>query len=141
VPASFECQISKWNLHLHEPRRPRCPIWAVEQGSPKPETESRGRAQSSIFYHTLQTLPVAFTIGLVDRFKDMTDWLAQGEASASQGYLTSAGGPLHRPSREWYGQVMPGSWAPNIDGDGVGAAGLPDDVQADRVPFCRVAFE
>jgi predicted lipid-binding transport protein (Tim44 family) len=64
-------------------------------------------------------LPVAFTIGLVDRFKDMTDWLAQGEASASQGYLTSEGGPLHRPSREWYGQVMPGSWAPNIDGDGV----------------------
>src|SRR5947209_9650468 len=49
----------------------------------------------------------------------MTDWLAQGEASASQGYLTSEGGPLHRPSREWYGQVMPGSWAPNIDGDGV----------------------
>src|SRR2546423_10030205 len=49
----------------------------------------------------------------------MTDWLAQGEASASQGYLTSENGPLHRPSREWYGQVMPGSWAPNIDADGV----------------------
>src|SRR6202035_2563064 len=47
------------------------------------------------------------------------DWFAQGEASASQGYLTSEGGPLHRPSREWYGQVMPGSWAPNVDGDGV----------------------
>src|SRR2546423_1818077 len=45
----------------------------------------------------------------------MTDWLAQGEASASQGYLTSENGPLHRPSREWYGQVMPGSWAPNIN--------------------------
>src|SRR5256885_9095646 len=49
----------------------------------------------------------------------MTDWLAQGEASASQGYLTSADGPLHRPSRQWYGQVMSGSWAPNIDSDGV----------------------
>src|SRR5438552_15678893 len=49
----------------------------------------------------------------------MTDWLAQGEASASQGYLTSENRPLHRPSREWYGQVMPGSWAPNIDADGV----------------------
>jgi predicted lipid-binding transport protein (Tim44 family) len=65
------------------------------------------------------TTRVAFTIGLVDRFKDLTDWLAQGEGSASQGYLTSEGGPLHRPSREWYGQVMPGSWAPNVDGDGV----------------------
>src|ERR1700730_14234503 len=50
----------------------------------------------------------------------MTDWLAQGEASASEGYLTTeGGGPSHRPSREWYGQVMPGSWAPNIDSDGV----------------------
>src|SRR2546425_10084739 len=49
----------------------------------------------------------------------MTDWLAQGEATASQGYLTSEGGPLHRPSRQWYGQVMPGSWASNIDSDGV----------------------
>jgi len=49
----------------------------------------------------------------------MTDWLAQGEASASQGYLTSESGPSHRPSRAWYGQVMPGSWAPNIDADGV----------------------
>lgn len=38
---------------------------------------------------------------------------------ASQGYLTSEGGPLHRPSRSWYGQVMSGSWAPNIDSDGV----------------------
>src|SRR5438094_9701033 len=26
---------------------------------------------------------------------------------------------LHRPSRRWYGQVMAGSWAPNIDADGV----------------------
>ena len=26
---------------------------------------------------------------------------------------------MHRPSRRWYGQVMPGSWAPNIDSDGV----------------------
>ena len=31
----------------------------------------------------------------------------------------SAGGPPHGPSRRWYGQVMPGSWALNIDGDGV----------------------
>jgi len=58
-------------------------------------------------------------IGLVDRLRDMTDWLAQGEASASQGFLTSENGPMHRPSREWFGQVMPGSWAPNIDSDGV----------------------
>lgn len=64
-------------------------------------------------------LPVALAIGLVDRFKDLTDWLAEGEATASQGYLTSEGGPFHRPSREWFGQVMPGSWAPNIDADGV----------------------
>jgi len=64
-------------------------------------------------------LPVALAIGFADRFRDLTDWLAQGEASASQGYLASEGGPLHRPSREWYGQVMPGSWAPNVDGDGV----------------------
>src|SRR3981081_3548468 len=49
----------------------------------------------------------------------MTDWLAQGEASASQGYLTSESAPLHRPSRRWFGQGMPGSWAPNIDADGV----------------------
>src|SRR2546427_7270802 len=58
-------------------------------------------------------------MGLVDRFKDLTDWLTEGEATAGQGYLTSADGPLHRPSRRWYGQVMPGSWAPNIDSDGV----------------------
>jgi hypothetical protein len=58
-------------------------------------------------------------IGLVDRFKDLTGWLAEGEATTSQGYLTSADGPLHRPSRQWYGQVMPGSWAPNVDSDGV----------------------
>ncbi len=45
--------------------------------------------------------------------------LTEGEAAASQGYLTSEGGPLHRPSRQWYGQVLPGSWAPNIDSDGV----------------------
>lgn len=51
--------------------------------------------------------------------KDLTDWLTEGEAAASQGYLTSEGGPLHRPSRRWYGQVTSGSWAPNIDGDGV----------------------
>src|SRR2546425_6503863 len=58
-------------------------------------------------------------MGLVDRFKDLTDWLTEGEATASQGYLTSADGPLHRPSRRWYGQVIPGSWAPNVDSDGV----------------------
>src|SRR5207302_3876192 len=51
--------------------------------------------------------------------KDLTDWLSEGEVTASQGYLTSAGGPLHRRSRQWYGQVMHGSWAPNIDSDGV----------------------
>jgi hypothetical protein len=65
------------------------------------------------------TSRVALSIGLVDRLKDLTGWLTEGEAAASQGYLTSAGGPLHRPSRRWYGQVMSGSWAPNIDGDGV----------------------
>src|SRR5256885_11713332 len=58
-------------------------------------------------------------MGLVERFKDLTDWLTEREAAASQGYLTSADGPLHRPSRRWYGQVMPGSWSPNIDSDGV----------------------
>jgi predicted lipid-binding transport protein (Tim44 family) len=62
---------------------------------------------------------VELGIGLADRFKDLTDWLAAGEATASQGYLTSEAGPLHRPSREWWGQVMPGSWAPNVDSDGV----------------------
>jgi predicted lipid-binding transport protein (Tim44 family) len=25
----------------------------------------------------------------------------------------------HRPNRAWFGQVMPGSWAPNVDSDGV----------------------
>jgi predicted lipid-binding transport protein (Tim44 family) len=25
----------------------------------------------------------------------------------------------HRPSRQWFGQVLPGSWAPNVDSDGV----------------------
>lgn len=65
------------------------------------------------------TAPVALTIGLVDRFKDLTDWLTVGEATASRGYLTSAGGARHRPGRQWYGQVMPGSWAPNVDSDGV----------------------
>jgi predicted lipid-binding transport protein (Tim44 family) len=59
------------------------------------------------------------SIGLADRFKDISDWLAEGEATASQGNLTSAAGLGHRPGREWYGQVMPGSWAPNVDGDGV----------------------
>ncbi len=49
----------------------------------------------------------------------MTGWLSEGEATASQGYLMSAGGPSHRPSRRWYGQVMSGSWAPNVDSDGV----------------------
>jgi predicted lipid-binding transport protein (Tim44 family) len=28
-------------------------------------------------------------------------------------------GPVHRPSRQWFGQVMPGSWAANVDADGV----------------------
>jgi predicted lipid-binding transport protein (Tim44 family) len=59
------------------------------------------------------------SISLVDRLKDMTGWLVDDEATASQGYLTSPGGALHRPSRQWFGQVMPGSWAPNIDSDGV----------------------
>ena len=49
----------------------------------------------------------------------MSGWLSEGESNASQGYFTSAAGPLHRPSRAWYGQVMPGSWAPNVDSDGV----------------------
>jgi predicted lipid-binding transport protein (Tim44 family) len=65
------------------------------------------------------TSGVALRIGLVDRFKDLTGWLSEGEATASQGYLTSEGGPFHRPSRQWYGQVMPGSWAANVDSDGV----------------------
>ena len=51
--------------------------------------------------------------------KDLTGWLTEGEATPRQAYLTSAGGPLHRPSRRWYGQVMSGSWAPNVDSDGV----------------------
>jgi predicted lipid-binding transport protein (Tim44 family) len=25
----------------------------------------------------------------------------------------------HRPSRQWFGEVMPGTWAPNVEGDGV----------------------
>jgi predicted lipid-binding transport protein (Tim44 family) len=49
----------------------------------------------------------------------MTGWLVDGEATASQGSLTSPDGAPHRPSRQWYGQVMPGSWAPNVDSDGV----------------------
>src|SRR6202047_4702769 len=65
------------------------------------------------------TSSVALRIGLVDRFKDLTGWLGEGEATASQAYLTSEGGPFHRPSRQWYGQVMPGSWAANVDSDGV----------------------
>jgi len=64
-------------------------------------------------------LPCRTRIGLVDRFKDLTDWLTQGAATASQGHLTSEGGQIHRPSRHWYGQLMPGSWAPNVDSDGV----------------------
>ena len=64
-------------------------------------------------------MPCRTRIGLVDRFKDLTDWLTQGAATASQGHLTSEGGPIHRPSRHWYGQLMPGSWAPNVDSDGV----------------------
>jgi endogenous inhibitor of DNA gyrase (YacG/DUF329 family) len=59
------------------------------------------------------------SIGLADRIKDLTNWLADGEAIASQGYLTSDADLQHRPNREWWGQVMPGSWAPNIDADGV----------------------
>jgi predicted lipid-binding transport protein (Tim44 family) len=39
--------------------------------------------------------------------------------AASHGYLTSVGGPIHGPSRRWFGQVMPGSWAANVDSDGV----------------------
>ena len=67
----------------------------------------------------MPTCRVALPIGLVDRFKDLTDWLTEGEAAASQGDLMSSDVALHRPSRRWYGQVMPGSWAPNIDSDGV----------------------
>ena len=67
----------------------------------------------------MPTCRVALPIGLVDRFKDVTDWLTEGEAAASQGDLMSSDVALHRPSRRWYGQVMPGSWAPNIDSDGV----------------------
>lgn len=33
------------------------------------------------------------TIGLVDFLKDLTGWLAEGEAIAGQGYLTSEGAP------------------------------------------------
>jgi predicted lipid-binding transport protein (Tim44 family) len=58
-------------------------------------------------------------IGLADRFKDLGNWLAEGEAAASEGYLASNVGSQHRPSRAWFGQVMPGSWAPNVDSDGV----------------------
>lgn len=49
----------------------------------------------------------------------MSSWLADGEATSSQGYLTSEAAPLHRTSRSWFGQVNPGSWAPNIDAAGV----------------------
>lgn len=49
----------------------------------------------------------------------MSSWLADGEATSGQGYLTSEAAPLHRSSRSWFGQVNPGSWAPNIDADGV----------------------
>ena len=62
---------------------------------------------------------VELSIGLADRIKDFSSWLAEGEATASQGYLTSEAAAQHRPSRTWYGQVMPGSWAPNVDSDGV----------------------
>jgi hypothetical protein len=58
-------------------------------------------------------------IGLADRLKDLGGWLGDGEALAGQGYLSNDGAPLHRASRQWFGQVMPGSWAPNIDADGV----------------------
>lgn len=33
--------------------------------------------------------------------------------------LSDDGAPLHAPSRHWFGQVMAGSWAPNIDSAGV----------------------
>ena len=58
-------------------------------------------------------------MGLIDRLKDLSGWPTDGEAAASQGYLTSVGGPIHGPSRHWFGQVMPGSWAPNVDTEGV----------------------
>jgi predicted lipid-binding transport protein (Tim44 family) len=58
-------------------------------------------------------------IGIADRLKDLSNWLAEGEAAASEGYLTSTNSAGHRPSRAWFGQVMPGSWAPNVDSDGV----------------------
>jgi predicted lipid-binding transport protein (Tim44 family) len=49
----------------------------------------------------------------------VSNWLGDEEATSSQGYLASEAAPLHRPSRSWFGQVNPGSWAPNIDADGV----------------------
>src|SRR2546427_8585877 len=80
-------------------------------------------------------------MGLVDRLKDLTDWLTEGEATASQGYLTAADGPLHRPSRQWYGQVMPGSWAPNVDSDGVdGKIGGVAAIRAHDPAFNENAF-
>src|SRR6202171_3068382 len=86
--------------------------WAITAPGRSPRSSGRAEKERSRWARRTH-------IGLVDRFRDMTDWLAQGEASASQGYLTSESGPSHRPSRAWYGQVMPGSWAPNIDADGV----------------------
>ena len=58
-------------------------------------------------------------IGLADRLKDLTGWIADGEAAASQGYFTSETPARHQPSRAWFGQLMPGSWAPHIDAEGV----------------------
>jgi predicted lipid-binding transport protein (Tim44 family) len=82
------------------------------------------------------------SIGLVDRFKDLTEWLAEGEAAAARrGYLTSANDALHRPSRHWYGQVMPGSWAPNVDSDGVdGKLGGVLAIQAHDAAFDENIF-
>ncbi|MDQ6885509.1 MAG: TIM44-like domain-containing protein, partial [Candidatus Dormibacteraeota bacterium] len=33
--------------------------------------------------------------------------------------LGETGGAWHQPSRRWFGQVMPGTWAPTVDSDGV----------------------
>ena len=48
----------------------------------------------------------------------MARWLAAGESAANLD-LQPDRAPLHQTSRAWFGQVMPGSWAPNVDSDGV----------------------
>jgi hypothetical protein len=48
---------------------------------------------------------------------------------------------MHRPTRHWYGQVTPGSWAPNVDSDGVeGKLGGVVAIQAHDPAFDENVF-